>query len=240
MQVRDKLYINGQWAAPKGNKSIDVINASTEEVMGRIPEGTEADVDAAVAAARAAFDRLGRDTCRSRARRIPAENPRRPESAHGRDRQADRRRSGHAGETRHHDPGGLPHCHLRPVRQDAGQFRLRREGRQFAGPARTGRRGRRDHALELPAAPDRRQGRAGARRRLHRGAQAFRSRAAQRLRAGRDHSRRRPARGRVQPGHRLRPGGGRSAWRGTRMSTWCPSPAPPAPASASPNSPRPR
>jgi len=56
MQVRDQLYINGQWAAPKGNKSIDVINASTEEVMGRIPEGGEADVNAAVAAARAAFD----------------------------------------------------------------------------------------------------------------------------------------------------------------------------------------
>jgi aldehyde dehydrogenase (NAD+) len=55
MQVRDKLYINGHWTAPKGNKSINVINASTEEVMGRVPEGTEADIDAAVDAARAAF-----------------------------------------------------------------------------------------------------------------------------------------------------------------------------------------
>jgi betaine-aldehyde dehydrogenase len=55
MQVRDKLYINGHWTAPKGNKSINVISASTEEVMGRVPEGTEADIDAAVAAARAAF-----------------------------------------------------------------------------------------------------------------------------------------------------------------------------------------
>jgi len=56
MQVRDRLYINGQWTAPTGNKAIDVINASTEEVMGRVPEGAEADVNAAVAAARAAFD----------------------------------------------------------------------------------------------------------------------------------------------------------------------------------------
>jgi acyl-CoA reductase-like NAD-dependent aldehyde dehydrogenase len=56
MQVRDKLYINGLWAAPRGSKAIDVINASTEEVMGRVPEGTRDDVDAAVAAARAAFD----------------------------------------------------------------------------------------------------------------------------------------------------------------------------------------
>jgi len=56
MQVRDKLYINGLWSAPKSGKSIDVINASTEEVMGRIPEGTPDDVNAAVAAARAAFE----------------------------------------------------------------------------------------------------------------------------------------------------------------------------------------
>ena len=56
MQVRDQLYINGEWAAPKGGKAIDVINASTEEIMGRVPEGTQDDVNAAVAAARAAFD----------------------------------------------------------------------------------------------------------------------------------------------------------------------------------------
>ena len=56
MQVRDQLYINGKWAAPKSGKTIDVINASTEAVMGRVPEGTPDDVDAAVAAARAAFD----------------------------------------------------------------------------------------------------------------------------------------------------------------------------------------
>ena len=53
MQVHDQLYINGRWAAPKGGKFIDVINASTEEVMGRVPEGSEEDVNAA--AARAAF-----------------------------------------------------------------------------------------------------------------------------------------------------------------------------------------
>jgi acyl-CoA reductase-like NAD-dependent aldehyde dehydrogenase len=56
MQVCKQFYINGQWAAPKGDKFIDVINASTEEVMGRVPEGSEDDVNAAVAAARAAFD----------------------------------------------------------------------------------------------------------------------------------------------------------------------------------------
>ena len=56
MQNRDKLYIDGRWTAPSGKKTIDVISASTEEVMGRIPEGDAADVQAAVAAARRAFD----------------------------------------------------------------------------------------------------------------------------------------------------------------------------------------
>jgi acyl-CoA reductase-like NAD-dependent aldehyde dehydrogenase len=55
MQTYEKLYIDGAWVDPAGSGTIDVISASTEEVMGRIPEGTSADVDRAVAAARAAF-----------------------------------------------------------------------------------------------------------------------------------------------------------------------------------------
>ena len=39
MQIRDKLYIDGRWTAASGKKTLDVISASTEEVMGRIPEG---------------------------------------------------------------------------------------------------------------------------------------------------------------------------------------------------------
>jgi betaine-aldehyde dehydrogenase len=56
MQNRDQLYIDGRWIASRGGKTIDLISPSTEEAIGRVPEGTEADVDAAVAAARAAFD----------------------------------------------------------------------------------------------------------------------------------------------------------------------------------------
>jgi acyl-CoA reductase-like NAD-dependent aldehyde dehydrogenase len=56
MHNRDKLYINGRWVDSAGRNTIDVINASTEEVMGRIPEGNEQDAALAVAAARAAFD----------------------------------------------------------------------------------------------------------------------------------------------------------------------------------------
>jgi betaine-aldehyde dehydrogenase len=52
MQGRDKLYINGEWVASLGNGQIDVENPATERVIGQIPEGTAADVDAAVSAAR--------------------------------------------------------------------------------------------------------------------------------------------------------------------------------------------
>lgn len=51
-----KLYIGGVWVDPDGSGSIDVIDATTEAVMGRIPEGTAVDADRAVQAARAAFD----------------------------------------------------------------------------------------------------------------------------------------------------------------------------------------
>ena len=54
--VRDKLYIGGEWVDPSGDGVLEVIDSTTEQVMGRVPEGTAADVDRAVAAARAAFD----------------------------------------------------------------------------------------------------------------------------------------------------------------------------------------
>src|SRR5688572_16696558 len=54
--VRDKLFIGGEWVDPAGDGAIEVINPTTEEVVGRIPEGTAEDADRAVRAARAAFD----------------------------------------------------------------------------------------------------------------------------------------------------------------------------------------
>jgi betaine-aldehyde dehydrogenase len=56
MLVRDKFFIGGQWIAPSAKETIDVHNAGTGEVLGRVPAGTEKDIDAAVAAARAAFE----------------------------------------------------------------------------------------------------------------------------------------------------------------------------------------
>jgi aldehyde dehydrogenase (NAD+) len=51
-----QLYIGGRWVDAAGDGTIEVVNASTEEVMGRIPEATAADVDRAVQAAREAFE----------------------------------------------------------------------------------------------------------------------------------------------------------------------------------------
>ncbi len=53
---RDTFFIGGQWVAPSTRETIDVHNAGTGEVMGRVPAGGEKDIDAAVAAARAALD----------------------------------------------------------------------------------------------------------------------------------------------------------------------------------------
>ena len=55
MQSRDEIYVNGKWAPSAGDGSIDVVNPSNEEVIGSVPDGVGADVNAAVAAAREAF-----------------------------------------------------------------------------------------------------------------------------------------------------------------------------------------
>lgn len=68
MKVYDAMYINGQWVRPEGNETLDVINSATEEVMGRIPQGTSRDVDKAVAAAKAAFDSWSMTSLDERAR----------------------------------------------------------------------------------------------------------------------------------------------------------------------------
>ena len=68
MQVRDKIFIDGSWVASTGADTIEVINASTEQVMGTIPKGTAADVAKAVAAAKAALVEWGAKPVEERAK----------------------------------------------------------------------------------------------------------------------------------------------------------------------------
>src|SRR3954454_21455045 len=51
-----KLFIGGELVDPLGREVIEVISPHTEEVIGRVPHASRADVDAAVAAARTAFE----------------------------------------------------------------------------------------------------------------------------------------------------------------------------------------
>lgn len=56
MTDHDTLYIGGDWVASRGSSTLEVRSPATGEVVGRCPEASPADVDAAVSAARRAFD----------------------------------------------------------------------------------------------------------------------------------------------------------------------------------------
>jgi aldehyde dehydrogenase (NAD+) len=59
MREYTQFYINGQWVDPSEPNTFDVINPANEEVCAHIALGNEADVDKAVAAAKAAFATYG-------------------------------------------------------------------------------------------------------------------------------------------------------------------------------------
>ncbi len=58
MSLTDKttIYIGGEWMAPAGARTIDVVSPHTEQVIATVPEASEVDIDRAVAAARRAVD----------------------------------------------------------------------------------------------------------------------------------------------------------------------------------------
>ncbi|HFB65886.1 MAG TPA: aldehyde dehydrogenase family protein [Aeromonadales bacterium] len=55
--MTNKLYINGQWVGSKSNRTIKVVNPATEVVFDEVAAGNAEDIDAAVKAARKAFDK---------------------------------------------------------------------------------------------------------------------------------------------------------------------------------------
>ena len=54
--MQTQLYINGAWVEPAKGGSLPVIDPATEQVFYHIPAATAEDAEAAVRAARAAFD----------------------------------------------------------------------------------------------------------------------------------------------------------------------------------------
>ncbi|MET9327653.1 aldehyde dehydrogenase [Tsukamurella sp. NPDC003166] len=55
-ELTDRLWIGGEWIAPAGQRTIPVISPYTEQEITTVPDGSKADIDRAVGAARRAFD----------------------------------------------------------------------------------------------------------------------------------------------------------------------------------------
>lgn len=80
MRIYDKFYINGQWVEPIGKGTSEVINPANGEISATVPYGNAEDVNAAVSAARNAFDSWSRTSAAERAdflRKIAIEGERR-------------------------------------------------------------------------------------------------------------------------------------------------------------------
>lgn len=67
MENTNKFYINGEWVAPSTSDTLDVINPATEESIATISMGGKADLDKAVAAAKAAFTTFSQTSVEERA-----------------------------------------------------------------------------------------------------------------------------------------------------------------------------
>jgi aldehyde dehydrogenase (NAD+) len=72
LQVKDRVFIGGAWVAPGGAEPIEVVNPTTEEVLGTVPACSPEDADRAVAAARTAFESWSQTPREERARYIAA------------------------------------------------------------------------------------------------------------------------------------------------------------------------
>ena len=66
MLNKRKFYINGKWVDPVTPNTLEVLDPSTEEACATISLGSEADVDLAVAAAKAAFDSFSQTSVEER------------------------------------------------------------------------------------------------------------------------------------------------------------------------------
>ena len=71
--AHDRFYIGGEWVAPApGHTLHEVVSASTEEVIARVPLGAADDVDRAVAAARQGFEAWSQTDLKTRAEALEA------------------------------------------------------------------------------------------------------------------------------------------------------------------------
>ena len=187
IRLRDRyeLFVGGAWRPPESGAYEPTINPATEEPLAEIAQAGEADVDAAVAAARAALPRwqklpaLERGKYVFRIARLIQERARELAIVESLDGGKPIR------ESRDVDiPLAAAHFFYYAGWADKLSYGLAGRARRADG------RRRPDRAVELPAADGRVEARARARVRQHRRAQAGRDDAADRAAAGRDHARR--------------------------------------------------
>ena len=192
---------------PISTDAIEVVNPATEQVIGAVPAGGAADIDTAVRRrTRPARGWAATTPARARGRISPRSATGSP-PAPTRPRELIATELGAPLTLAQRLHVGLPLTVLDSyIARCSATYRVHRAESATRWSTRAGRRRRRDHAVELPAAPGRREGRGRARRRLHGRAQAGRGHAADRLPAAPRSPSRRPAAGRAQRRLRPRPG----------------------------------
>jgi len=62
MKTIDKIYVNGAFMTPHGKEVFDLINPSTNEIIGKVTLGDEEDTRLAIASAREAFKQFSKTT----------------------------------------------------------------------------------------------------------------------------------------------------------------------------------
>lgn len=62
MKTIDKIYINGEFVKPKGNQVFDLINPTTNQLIGQVTLGNKQDAQDAIAAAKEAFKTFSQTT----------------------------------------------------------------------------------------------------------------------------------------------------------------------------------
>ena len=153
--VRDRSSSAASGSSPPATGTIDVLNPATEEVDRPHPRGHAPRTPTApCAAARAAFDGWAQTSPYERAGSARRSAPSWPSAATSSPRSISSE-LGMPIAPLAHDPGGPAVGHLLLDARARRADRLGGGGRQLADRARAGRRGGRDHALELSAAPDR-------------------------------------------------------------------------------------
>ena len=171
-----QFYIDGRWVDPAKPHPYDVINPATEKVCGRISLGSMKDVDIAVTAACKAQDRYAQTTRQQRIELLDAilvEFKKR----HDEVAKAIMEEMGAPWLLARDAQAASGPQHIKAARDALKDYVFEERARYDAHRQGACRSLRADYAVELADEPDRLQGGAGSRGRLHDGAQAERDRA---------------------------------------------------------------